>query len=106
MSGSGAAAPVARDVLTWLFDRERATATLESFEKAWGGDIATRTAAREAAHLAALQPPPAAAATKIDAEVPSVAPAVQAAADVAERTQAQVGAAPAEPAPAADGAGE
>lgn len=42
MGGSRAAAPVARDVLTWLFDKEKAMQALLPMEEAWGGDIAQR----------------------------------------------------------------
>lgn len=46
--GSGAAYPVARDVLTYLYDQERAMEALEGYEAGWGGDIATRMARQEA----------------------------------------------------------
>jgi penicillin-binding protein 2 len=36
------AAPIARDVLTYLFDRDRAVKTLHALEADWGGDLATR----------------------------------------------------------------
>ncbi|PKP97942.1 MAG: penicillin-binding protein 2 [Alphaproteobacteria bacterium HGW-Alphaproteobacteria-15] len=49
MGGSRAAAPVAKDVLTWLFDRQQAMDTLARFEAQWGGDIRTRMAAKEVA---------------------------------------------------------
>lgn len=49
MGGSRAAAPVAKDVLTFLFDRERAMASLLELEKGWGGTIAERMAADAAA---------------------------------------------------------
>ena len=42
LGGSRAAAPVARDVLTWLFDKGKAMETLLEFEKNWGGTIAQR----------------------------------------------------------------
>ncbi|MBX3595072.1 penicillin-binding protein 2 [Sphingomonas sp.] len=50
MGGARAAAPVAKDVLTWLFDREQAMTRLAALEAGWGGDIRTRMAAREAAY--------------------------------------------------------
>ncbi|NJC33226.1 penicillin-binding protein 2 [Sphingomonas jejuensis] len=60
MSGSGAAAPVARDVLTYLFDPPQAMETLSRFEAEWGGDIETRMAAQAVAWKAAkAEPPPA-----------------------------------------------
>jgi penicillin-binding protein 2 len=53
MGGSRAAAPVAKDVLTWLFDRQKAIDALAVLEAGWGGDIRTRMAAKEAAFRAA-----------------------------------------------------
>nr|WP_208403031.1 penicillin-binding protein 2 [Sphingomonas japonica] len=59
MSGSGAAAPVARDCITYLYDREKAYASLDALEKGWGGDIETRMAAKEREYrLARLNPAP------------------------------------------------
>ena len=43
--GSGAAYPIARDVLTYLYDKEKAMAALEPLETAWGGTIEQRMAA-------------------------------------------------------------
>lgn len=54
MGGSRAAAPVAKDVLTYLFDRQRALDNLTALEAGWGGDIRTRMAAQEAAFRASL----------------------------------------------------
>jgi penicillin-binding protein 2 len=79
MGGARAGAPVAKDVLTWLFDREQATKRLAELEAGWGGDIATRmakkaeafNAARAAAKAAPPPPPPedaAAAASNVAAE--------------------------------------
>lgn len=53
MGGARAAAPVAKDVLTWLFDRQQAMDTLAGLEAGWGGDIRTRMAAKERAYRAA-----------------------------------------------------
>lgn len=47
MSGSGAAAPVARDCLTYLFDRQKAMQVLEGLEAEWGGTIAERMRKQE-----------------------------------------------------------
>ncbi len=44
MGGARAAAPVAKDVLTFLFDREQAMASLESYEAGWGGTPQERMA--------------------------------------------------------------
>jgi len=59
MSGSGAAAPVASDMITYMFDRERAVAKLAAFEAEWGGDIRTRMATQASAFAAAQAAPPA-----------------------------------------------
>ncbi|MEL6875399.1 MAG: penicillin-binding transpeptidase domain-containing protein, partial [Pseudomonadota bacterium] len=68
--GSGAAYPVARDVMTFLYDREKAMENLEPLEEAWGGDIKTRMDRKLAEYRTNLelekaiaegrQPPPAA----------------------------------------------
>lgn len=42
MGGSRAAAPVAKDFMTFLFDREKAMEALETFEAGWGGTIKER----------------------------------------------------------------
>ncbi|MCW4460789.1 penicillin-binding protein 2 [Sphingomonas sp. BT-65] len=60
MGGARAAAPVAKDVLTWLFDRQQAMDTLARFETEWGGDIRARMAAKELAYRAAQGLPAAA----------------------------------------------
>ncbi len=53
MGGARAAAPIAKDVLTFLYDREKAMAALESFEAGWGGNIQERMDRQYAAFLAA-----------------------------------------------------
>ena len=62
LGGARAAAPVAKDVLTFLYDREQAMASLESFEAGWGGNIDTRMARSfagfEAANGSAIQSAP------------------------------------------------
>ncbi|WP_432770804.1 MAG: penicillin-binding protein 2 [Sphingopyxis sp.] len=42
MGGSRAAAPVAKDFMTFLFDREKAMEALDTFEAGWGGTIKER----------------------------------------------------------------
>ena len=79
---------IGRDIMTYLFDRDRALASLAEVEPSWGGDIRTRMAAQEVAYRATKTPVPAEAATKTDATVPSDAPAVEAATDLANQTQA------------------
>ncbi|WP_423142399.1 penicillin-binding protein 2 [Parablastomonas sp. CN1-191] len=47
--GARAAAPIARDVMTYLFDPKQAYATLLEMEKTWGGTPSERMAAKYAA---------------------------------------------------------
>ena len=49
LGGSRAGAPVAKDVLTYLFDKDRAMASLQALEQGWGGNISERMARRAAA---------------------------------------------------------
>lgn len=42
MGGSRAAAPIAKDIFTFLYDREKAMEALEKFEAGWGGTIKER----------------------------------------------------------------
>ena len=44
LGGSRAGAPVAKDIFTYLYDRDAAMASLAALEEGWGGDIATRMA--------------------------------------------------------------
>lgn len=50
--GSGAAYPVARDVMTFLYDRDKAMAVLTDLEQSWGGNIEQRAAKKMAAFRA------------------------------------------------------
>jgi penicillin-binding protein 2 len=56
--GAQAAAPVARDVMTWLFAPDKAMETLIALEKGWGGDINTRMAAKAAGYALPVSAPP------------------------------------------------
>ncbi len=57
--GARAAAPVAKDVMTFLFDRDTALASLESLERSWGGNLEARMdAERELWKSRAAAPPP------------------------------------------------
>jgi penicillin-binding protein 2 len=58
--GARAAAPVAKDVMTFLFDRDRAMASLDSLESVWGGNLEMRMVAerRSWEQQAAAPPPP------------------------------------------------
>ena len=42
MGGSRAAAPIAKDVLTFLYDRKKAMESLHALEQQWGGTLAER----------------------------------------------------------------
>jgi len=60
MGGSRAAAPVARDVLTYLFDPQKGLDVLHALEKEWGGTAQERLAAdyvRHAAQAGIVVPP-------------------------------------------------
>ena len=85
---------VARDIMTYLFDRDRALASLAALEPTWGGDIATRMAAERVAYKAAQSPPAAAVATKTDDVVPTDSDATEAATDLANQTQAALASEP------------
>jgi penicillin-binding protein 2 len=60
LGGARAAAPVARDVLTYLYDQQKAMATLEALEGGWGGNIKQRMDRKSAAWAQAngVVPPP------------------------------------------------
>ena len=53
LGGARAAAPVAKDVITFLYDREKAMASLGALEQQWGGTLAERNARRTQAVEAA-----------------------------------------------------
>ena len=78
---------IGRDIMTYMLDRERALKSLAEVEPTWGGDIRTRMAATAETYRKAQSAPPAAIATKTDAIVPSDAPAVVNATDLANATQ-------------------
>jgi penicillin-binding protein 2 len=50
--GASAAAPIAKDVMTCLFDPAKAWADLIAMEKTWGGPPAERMAAKYKAYVA------------------------------------------------------
>jgi penicillin-binding protein 2 len=58
MGGARAAAPIAKDVLTFLYDREKAMASLEALEAGWGGNIEQRMAAKYATFQGQPAAPP------------------------------------------------
>ena len=55
MGGSRAAAPVAKDVLTYLYDKPKAMEALAALEESWGGTIAERMERNGRLWLAAKQ---------------------------------------------------
>ncbi len=57
MGGARAGAPVAKDVLTFLFDRQLAMKNLTALEEQWGGTLAERNERRAAAFKAAARAP-------------------------------------------------
>lgn len=64
MGGARAAAPVAKDFMTYMFDPAKAMEALTTFEEGWGGDTKTRMAAERARWKAShAQPNPAEVAT-------------------------------------------
>lgn len=81
MGGARAAAPVAKDVLTYLFDRPQAVKRLEGLEAEWGGTLAERMARRSAAieaaaaQAASLRSPPIAAPAPVPPSVNAPPPA-------------------------------
>ncbi len=87
---------IGRDIMTYLFDRDRAMASLAEVEPTWGGDIKTRMAATAEQYRLATAGKPtsvaaAAAATKLNATAATEAPAVAAAAAASNTTAAIVG---------------
>ncbi|HEV2080616.1 MAG TPA: penicillin-binding protein 2 [Allosphingosinicella sp.] len=57
MGGSRAAAPVAKDVLTFLFDRPKAMQALVELEQGWGGTISERMERQTRAYYASKGKP-------------------------------------------------
>jgi penicillin-binding protein 2 len=83
---------IGRDIMTYLFDRDRAIASLAEVEPTWGGDIRTRMAATEQAYRVAQNtlPPGQALATETDVPGATDAPAVERATDASNATQEAV----------------
>jgi penicillin-binding protein 2 len=77
---------IGRDIMTYMFDRDRALAALAEVEPTWGGDIKTRMAAQAAEYRAAANAPTpiVAAQTEMNATAPTDAPAVEAATSAAD----------------------
>ena len=51
--GASAAAPIVRDSMTYLFDKQKAFAALAPLEEQWGGTLAERNARQLAAFKSA-----------------------------------------------------
>jgi penicillin-binding protein 2 len=58
MGGARAAAPIAKDVLTFIYDRDQAMKSLEALEAGWGGNIEQRMAAKYNAFIGQPAPVP------------------------------------------------
>jgi penicillin-binding protein 2 len=56
LGGARAAAPVAKDILTYLYDPAKALASLEALEASWGGNVQQRMAKKQSAWMAANDP--------------------------------------------------
>ncbi|MGY4398381.1 penicillin-binding protein 2 [Sphingomonas sp. UYAg733] len=86
---------IARDIMTYMFDREAALKSLAEGEPTWGGDITQRAAAQSAAYRAAANAPApgVGAATETSATAPTAAPAVEAATAAQNATAEALGAA-------------
>ena len=74
LGGARAAAPVARDFMTYLYDPAKALAALAELENGWGGGIAARMtedrARWKAGHAPATAPPPQVAGSNVAAPSP------------------------------------
>jgi len=77
---------IGRDIMTYLFDRERALKSLADVEPTWGGDIRTRMDAQAAAFVAARQSPPAAPPADVERAANEVVDAAAAAANATTPT--------------------
>ncbi len=97
LGGARAAAPVARDVLTYLYDQQKAIETLEALESAWGGDIKTRMERKSQAWAQAnglAPPPPVAAEESITNTTSDTPPAPQPGNSIAEQPESAPAPAP------------
>ncbi|MBY8827757.1 penicillin-binding protein 2 [Hephaestia mangrovi] len=84
-----------RDIMTYLFDRDRALKSLAEIEPTWGGDIRTRMAQEEAVYRAAHQVPELLT-TKTDAGAATASSAVENAAAATNAAVEAVGGAAAQ----------
>lgn len=86
LGGARAAAPVAKDVLTYLYAPEQAMKTLEQLEAGWGGNIHERMAKERAAYMAANDPETVAAMEAAKAEMEAANAAANATAAAQNQT--------------------
>jgi len=72
--GAAAAAPIAKDVMTYLFNRDLALQSLAAMEEQWGGGIAERMKQKADSWRPEETPPPAAKPAPADPAAPASAP--------------------------------
>ena len=77
---------IGRDIMTYLFDRDRALKSLAEVEPTWGGDIRTRMAAQSTAYAAAQNAPPVAPPEDAEAAADTVVDAAAAASNASTPT--------------------
>ncbi len=84
---------IGRDIMTYLFDKDRALASLAEVEPTWGGDIQTRMTADAEAYRqkSAIESAALAASTETNATAATEAPAVSAATDASNAAAAIIG---------------
>jgi penicillin-binding protein 2 len=70
-----AGAPIARDMITYMYDRKRAEERLAFLEEGWGGNIEARVAKKANGWAHRNDPPPPTVAIGTEAASPSPAPA-------------------------------
>jgi penicillin-binding protein 2 len=75
LGGARAAAPVAKDVLTFLYDRDQAMASLNALEAGWGGNLQERMAREFVSYQTAASAPSVPAQGAAPAEAPAAAQA-------------------------------
>ncbi|MBX9797733.1 penicillin-binding protein 2 [Sphingomonas sp.] len=81
----------ARDIMTYLFDKDRALAALAEVEPGWGGDIATRMAAEATSFRAAMAANAQGQATEMNAAAATESQAVNAASAASNAAAATLG---------------
>ncbi|MGJ3649892.1 penicillin-binding protein 2 [Sphingomonas sp. GlSt437] len=100
---------IGRDIMTYLFDRDRAMAALAAVEPSWGGDIRTRMTAEATAYRAAqakVTAPGAADATETNVDAATESDAVNAASEASNATASELATNSSDGGVAADGSPE